>query len=131
MTFLIRRKSGKILAIAALCLSLVACGGRDFKPSYQWSQYPGQYYFYLEDEGEKTVEERATELLKVTQKLIEAGEKEQKVPPGLYAEHAFLLMQTHQYEDSQSFYEKEVKAWPESRYFIEKMIAELQKKRGL
>lgn len=131
MTFQVRQKSGTILSIIGLSLSLVACGGRDFKPSYQWSQYPGQYYFYLEDQGEKTVEERATELLKITEKLIEAGEKEQKVPPGLYAEHAFLLMQIKEYENSKLFYQKEIKAWPESRYFIEKMMANLQKKRGV
>ena len=66
------------------------------------------------------------ELMANLAETLEAAEAKQTVPPGLYAEYGYLLLETGNAQQAIVYFEKEKEAWPESTVIMDTMLAAAQ-----
>ena len=94
------------------------------KPLYSWSKYDISSYNYLKNNDEKSTQELINNY-----KAIIAKQKgaRQEVPPGIYADYGFILLQSGENEEGNAMLEKEIALYPESKIFIDRII-NMQKK---
>jgi len=113
-----------ILCSACLALMLSSCATQE-KPLYEWANYEKASYNYYK----KQTPEDTQELLLTYAKMIgQQGKSQRKVvPPGIYAEYGFLLIQTGKKEEGLSMLKNEIEAYPESKAFIERIIKMAEK----
>ena len=99
-------------------IMLMAFGALGCAPStkYHWGNYENSLYRYYKNPSQ--VEEMAEALAKI----IEKGEQDGKVPPGLYAEYGYFLFITGNTKEAVTYFEKEKNIWPESSVLMDKMI---------
>jgi hypothetical protein len=60
--------------------------------------------------------------------VVMRAEEEGRVPPGIYAEYGFLLLEQGDRRTAVQYFQKEAAKWPESRMLMEKMIAVAEKR---
>jgi len=71
----------------------------------------------------KKDEESIKNLLNSYQQIIEKQEGTRKtVPPGIYADYGFILLQTGKTEEGKAMLKKEVSLYPESEVFINRIL---------
>jgi len=99
-----------LLAVVAL---LSGCGA---KRLYEWGDYDQKLYNHYKNPAEKE------EFLVAIKEAVTEAESAKRVPPGLYAEYGFLLFEQGNSLEAVMFYRKESEKWPESRFFMQKMI---------
>lgn len=102
----------------ALLLGLGACAQP--KTMYTWSGYSGHLLGYYKN---------SYSLEQYSQKLresIEEAEAKGKVPPGIYAEYGYALLEAGNSQQAMVYFTKESEAWPESAVFMGKIIGRLQ-----
>lgn len=102
----------------ALLLGLGACAQP--KTMYTWGGYSGNLLGYYKN---------SYSLEQYSQKLrasIEQAEAKGKVPPGIYAEYGYALLETGDSQQALVYFAKESEAWPESAVFMSKIIGRLQ-----
>lgn len=91
---------------------------------YSWSNYSTLSHNYLKNSDE----ESANKLFDGYQEVINNQKGTRgAVPPGIYADYAFLLLENGQIERAREMLNKEITLYPESKVFIEhilKMIEE-------
>lgn len=103
-----------VLAIALL-LAATACAGP--QTLYDWGDY--QRVSLLETRGSLSDQAYADALLKI----ITNAETTGKVPPGLYAEYGFALLELGNRAGAVEWFAKERAKWPESTVFMDRLIA--------
>ena len=105
--------------VAILCFTSCAT-----KTLYSWENYDDTSYKYLKNNDEKSTQA----LIKTYQKLIEkqTGTK-QVVPPGVYADYGFILLQADKIEEGKKMLQKEIDLYPESKVFIERILKMFEK----
>lgn len=109
-----------IILFSAFVLS--ACAPQ--QKLYSWGQYQDKSYNYLKNSDEKSVEE----LILVYKSIIEKQTGTRKVvPPGLYADYGFLLIQNNKVAEGRSMLTKEIELYPESKIFLEKILKMTEK----
>ena len=87
---------------------------------YYWGSYSKTYYTLLKDPSEKNVlahEENLRKIVRVSET------KNLKVAPGIQAELGYLISKREENQEATALYEKEVKLYPESRVFLERLIS--------
>lgn len=84
---------------------------------YAWDGYDDRLYSYYKTPTES---DQFTEGL---YEIIQEGDAEGRVPPGIYAEYAYMLYERGRYPEAVSWYQKELNKWPESKVLMDKMIA--------
>lgn len=105
-----------IFTLTSLVL-LVSCAPT--KTLYSWNNYEITSYNYLKNSDEKAIQE----LIKTYKQIIgkQTGTR-RVVPPGIYADYGFVLMQANRTNEAKTFLLKEVELYPESKQFIEKIL---------
>jgi hypothetical protein len=112
----------KTLVFVSLLITLfTSCA---VKPLYSWGKYEAASYTYLKNSDEKS-----------TQQLIVAYEKIIKkqngsrgvVPPGVYADYGFVLLQANKMSEGRAMLEKEISLYPESKNFIDRILKMTEK----
>lgn len=93
------------------------------QPMYSWGDYDQLLYASYKDPT-KTLELR-TEL---ENQITASEQRNQKVPPGLYAELGTLYLQSGGTNKAITLYKKERDAWPESRAMMTAMINGLERR---
>lgn len=88
---------------------------------YAWGKYDSTLYRHYKDPQDKA---KNLENLK---EIIENAEKEDRVPPGLYAEYGYALYETGIISEAIVNFEKEKAKWPESNILMEKMIRNVKR----
>jgi len=83
---------------------------------YAWGNYDSTLYRHY-----KNPHDKAKNLDKLKE-ILEVAEREDRVPPGLYAEYGYALYETGNISEAIINFEKEKAKWPESNIFMEKMI---------
>lgn len=83
---------------------------------YHWGGYDNYLYSYYKNPAER---EQFVEEVVV---IIHDAEKSGRIPPGLYAEYGYLLYESGNYPEAVIYFKKEQDLWPESRFFMDKMI---------
>ena len=102
-----------LLLLTVILLGLSGCAATN---KYHWGNYEKSLYGYYKNPSEL---ETLTESLA---NIIAEGETDGKVPPGIYAEYAYILYISGKKQESISYFEKEKKSWPESSVLMEKMV---------
>jgi hypothetical protein len=102
--------------IIILCIGALGLSGCAAATRYHWGNYENALYSYYKKPSE------IDDLSEKLSRIITDGEKQGKVPPGIYAEYGYILHVSGKHEDAVIYYKKEKEAWPESRIFMDKMI---------
>ena len=94
------------------------------KPLYSWGNYPATSYNYLKNSDEKSTQD----LIVSYQKIIEKQKGTRGVvPPGIYADYGFLLLQANKVAEGKAMLMQEIELYPESKVFIERIIKMTEK----
>ena len=102
------------IALAIAIATLVsACAT---PPRFEYGAYESSLYAYFKKPELRDKYESALE------KAIEKGEKSDRIAPGLYAELGFLRLQSGDDAAAIALFEKERDAFPESHFFMSKVI---------
>ena len=112
----------KIAVISMFALFAISCTST--KKLYTWYDYQEDYYNYLKNADGESLEK----LLATYDKIIE----EQKdtrgvVPPGIYADYGYLLMEKGKTAEAKAMFAKEIELYPESEVFIGSILKRFAK----
>ena len=105
--------SGKIAILAVCCAALAACAEKSL---YSWNGYSSELLSYYKNPGEQ--QKFADRLLED----IEKAEEENAVPPGLYAEYGYMMLELGNTQEAVVYFEKEQQKWPESALLMGNII---------
>jgi len=106
-----------------LCLCaclLVFVAGCAPKTRYSWNEYDNKLYQHYKNPAEYD------EFIEHLKEVIEDGEAQGKVPPGIYAEYGFALYEKGNFPEAARYFQLENDKWPESRVLMSKMIKNAQ-----
>ena len=108
----------KIIFISCTFLLLASCITQ--KPLYSWDKYELTSYNYLKNGDEVSTQQ----LIENYQKIIEnqKGGTRGVVPPGIYADYGFILLQIGKMEEGKAMLLKEIALYPESKIFINRIL---------
>jgi hypothetical protein len=84
---------------------------------YEWRGYDSKLYEHYKNPAEQA---KFHEDMK---EVVMQAEAEGRVPPGIYAEYGFLLLEEGNRAAAVQYFQKEAARWPESRVLMEKLIA--------
>jgi len=107
--------------VAGAALVLVGCVAPQQR-LYAWGKYDSVLYAHYKKPAERA--EWVTNLKTIIAQAEQAGAK---VPPGMYAEYGYALLEEGQRDRAVEYFEKEKALWPESRAFMDKMIQAAQR----
>lgn len=112
----------RILFIAITALLFTACTTQ--KPLYSWGKYEVTSYNYLKNSDEKSTQE----LIESYKKIIEKQNGSRGVvPPGIYADYGFILLQANKTAEGKALLLKEIALYPESKIFIDRILNMIEK----
>ncbi|MCF1432194.1 MAG: DUF4810 domain-containing protein [Shewanella sp.] len=111
-------KSIKTILIAATVLSLSACQVVT-ESGYYWGNYSHTYYQYIKEPSKEAV---AAHMVSLQDIINVSQEKGLKVPPGIYAEIGYIMINSQQLEQGQSMLAKEVELYPESKTLVSGLL---------
>jgi hypothetical protein len=110
------------ISIFTTCLLISSC--TSVSTLYSWEKYNIASYNYLKVPDEKT----EIALIANYEKIINKQRGTRRaIPPGVYADYAFILLQKGEYEKGNSMLEKEIELYPESKIFIDRIINMMKK----
>jgi hypothetical protein len=105
----------RFASMAALVVALTACATSTQK--YNWGKYDPSLYGYYKNPT------TVGELNQTLEAIIKSADTTQGlVPPGIYAEYGYLLMQQGKNQEAVDMFKQEQAHWPESKVFMNNMI---------
>ena len=111
----------KIILMAFALCAMYSCTTQKL---YSWSNYESTSYNYLKASNDQT----SAELLKSYQEIINKQNGTRGVvPPGVYADYGFLLLQLNKTKEGKEMLMKEIELYPESKVFIDRILKKLEK----
>jgi hypothetical protein len=110
----------RALPIALLLALLPACVTQN--RLFAWGDYDDALYAH-----HKAPQDRAAFVERLRKVVLQAEQEGKKVPPGVYAEFGYALLEEGSYDQAVTWFQKERDLWPESRVFMEKMIRNAQR----
>jgi len=113
------RRFLKTTAVLSLLLTAFGCAAQRH---YEWSDYDQKLYDYYKAPAQKE------EFYNSVKEALAESESANKVPPGLYAEYGFLMYEQGNSLEAIRYYQKEADKWPESKFFMQKMIGVVEKR---
>jgi hypothetical protein len=104
-----------LLAPLLLAVATAACSG----PSsyYYWGSYNETLYAHYH-----APQEREAWIAGLKATILEAEQRDARMPPGIYAEYGYALFEEGDTQNAIAYFKKEQALWPESRFLMEKMI---------
>ena len=88
---------------------------------YYWSSYErDMFYANSYPDNLARLEKLEATLLKI---IETSAASERKPPPGILAEYGYFLYERGQVDAAIEYFEREAGQWPDSRVFMEKIIA--------
>lgn len=100
---------------------LVSCSAN--KKLYTWNKYEDSCYKYVKNNNDSATKD----LIEAYKKIINNQKGARGiVPPGIYADYGFLLIQTNRIEEGKLMLKKEIELYPESKIFINKIYTMLE-----
>ena len=114
------RKTGATFAAILLALLLSSCASTKL---YSWYNYQADYYHYVKNNDKKTLDDLVATYEKViaTQKATRGV-----VPPGIYADYGFLLIQNGKTTEGKAMLAKELELYPESKVFVGSILKRIK-----
>jgi hypothetical protein len=111
-----------ILAVAVVLL-LSGCATVT-EAGYYWGDYSSTLYKYTKSPSDETLTAHIEELEKI---ISESDERDLRVPPGVHAELGYIKARQGDDTGSMAHYQSEMTLYPESRLFLERLIATNEK----
>lgn len=110
-------KAAPCILMLASVLSLSGCAAQN--RMYNWGRYdPAMYAYYKTPAKLDEFEGALREIM-----VPPSGGQQKPVPPGIYAEYGYLLLQQGKASDAVEYFRQEVAHWPESNVLMQRMIA--------
>jgi hypothetical protein len=98
-------------------VSAIAAGCATNTEKYHWGEYDSSLYAYYRDPS------KVAELSAALEAVVKDAEQTKSVvPPGVYAEYGYLLLQQNRSKEAIGLFEQEKSSWPESTVFMNRMI---------
>jgi hypothetical protein len=110
----------RAILLGALALGLSGCVSAP-QSLYEWGSYQKDLLRYSKNPGET---KKFSDSLLVT---IQKAETAHRVPPGLYAEYGYTLLDQGDVNGATSYFVKERDLWPESAELMNRLIGRLNK----
>jgi hypothetical protein len=104
-----------VLIAVTLTIIFTSCATQ--RTIYYWGNYSSTLYSYKQDPSDETLIEHKNALLEIFEK---GAKKKKKVPPGLYSEYGYILLNEGNAEEANKYFELEKTTYPESELFIKK-----------
>ena len=114
----------KFLYVLIASTLLIACAPSKKNYLYSWGQYYDASYGYLKNKDDKSTQALVDNYKSIINK--QTGIRG-KVPPGIYADYGFLLMQLNQTDVGRAMLQKEIELYPESKVFIDRILNSVTK----
>lgn len=105
-----------------LVLATAAVGCATSQTSYRWGNYDSALYALYQNPQDQQAFVASLKTI-----ILESERSGTKIPPGIYAEYGFALYEEGRTSDAIAYFQREADAWPASRVFMEKMIANAQR----
>jgi hypothetical protein len=106
-----------------ITLTAIFCSCTVSTQLYTWGDYSNATYNFIKTRTDKDRDE----LITCYKEIIKNQSGERKtVPPGIYADYGYLLIQTGKSDEGKQMLSKEIELYPESKVFIEKIIKNIQ-----
>jgi len=86
---------------------------------YYWGNYSGTLYNYKKGLTPELLEKHKGELREIIDK---SDEQNLRIPPGVNAELAYILLLENNSEEARVLFEKELSIYPESSKFINDLV---------
>ena len=100
-----------ILVLLSMIL-LVCCGCvAQQKPMYYWGDYSSTLYAYKKAPSAETLKQHMEMLQNI---IAKSAEESLRVPPGVYAEYGYLLLQSGNLTQAMQYFLLEEQTYPES-----------------
>lgn len=112
------RKIVGVLTITAV-LALSGCATVT-EAGYYWGNYSSTLYNYVKNPSDETVAAHVEELEEI---INESAARDLRVPPGVHAELGYIRAKQGDEATSLAHYESEMTLYPESRLFLERVVA--------
>ena len=113
----------RIAVVTVAVAALSGCVSQN--AMYAWGNYDEALYKHYREP-----QDRETWLTNLKTIILDAEQEGKKVPPGVYAEYGYALLEEQQYDAAISYFNKEKEKWPESRLLMEKMIHNAERLAG-
>jgi hypothetical protein len=97
-----------------LCAALAACASP--QTLYQWGEYQPALLAYAKNP------QGTADFARRLQASIVKAEAENRVPPGMYAEYGYALLDLNRPADAVAQFTKERSKWPESAALMNRLI---------
>jgi hypothetical protein len=112
----------KILLSVIVAACFASCTTQ--KPLYSWYNYNATSYNYLKNANEKSIQQ----MIETYQQIIEKQKGTRKtVPPCIYADYGFLLLQANKEKEGKAMLMREIALYPESKVFIDRILRMMEK----
>ncbi len=108
-------RRGLAALFLALAAGLAGCAGST--STWRWGNYDDALHAHY-----RRPQDRATYVAALKEIILAAPREGKTVPPGIYAEYGYALLEEGNGAEAVGWFERERDTWPESRVFMEKMI---------
>lgn len=109
----------KVVILTTLLAVTTACGGQN--NMYNWGGYSNNLLGYYKNQDTEQLRKFSASLLAG----IEKAEIDDSVPPGMYAEYGYTVLELDDANTASIYFQKEWEKWPESRFLMEKVTKRL------
>ena len=100
-----------------IALLLPALQGCATPQHYAWGKYDETLYVHY-----KAPQDHEAYVASLKTVMLDAEQTGKLVPPGIYAEYGYALLEEGQTKEAARYFQKERDKWPESSVLMEKMI---------
>lgn len=116
-----------IIPVIAIAL-ISGCAPKPPKPLYNYGNYSDSYYAYKKNMTPETT----LALQNSIEKVIAETElsESRRVPPGIYAHLGYLYIKAGKPNDAIASFTKEKTIYPESTFFMDRLINKIQAAEG-
>lgn len=114
----------KIYFLLLVCTFYFFVGCASQRAMYYWGTYSNSLYDYKKHPNDENLSKHKQSLLIIIEKSNARG---MRVPPGVYCEYGYILMKEGNNQEANKYYELEEQTYPESKFFIQNLKAQLDK----
>jgi len=115
----------RLFMMLLLMLTVMSCAVQN--SLYYWGDYSHTLHNQIKEPTPENSAAHEEMLRKIIQESEELGKK---VPPGIYFELGYILMQNGNVVQARELFSKEIEAYPESTPFVNNLLSTLKVKDG-
>lgn len=112
----------KKTAVILIFLFLLTVGCASRGPIYYWGDYSRSLYAYKKTTDRDHLEKHKVALTNI---IAVSNKRNKRVPPGIYCEYGYYLLQEGKTERALYYFDLEEKTYPESKVFVERLKEKL------